>query len=444
VAIGYAAGQSAQGQGTVAIGSTAGQSNQGSSATAIGDASGLDNQGVTAVAVGNRAGRNSQGVAAVAVGDFAGNSLQGISAVAIGDEAGRYSQVSYAVAVGNGAATFNQSTASVAMGNLAGYSNQGAGSVSIGNIAGYSAQGSVAVAIGQAAGAFGQNAYSVSIGWSAGRSGQALNSVAIGEQAGESGQRTFAVAIGANAGQTSQGAGSICIGTYAGSSGFANTVVINAAGAPLASDRASACFIKPIRGLAQATAQTVLYNNTTGELTFGSPTSDVRLKSNIVVADLNICYDVIKSLELKRFRFDESVYTNEQCPDRNKLGWIAQEVEQVLPKSLFTVEHELANGYVLNDCRLLEPSQIYASMFGAIKKLITITEQKYTGTGTIETDSFSNVISVTGVSWESPIIQVTPIFNGEVRNLNVSRFDLESNSFTVYGGSGDFFWSVTS
>jgi hypothetical protein len=64
------------------------------------------------------------------------------------------------------------------------------------------------------------------------------------------------------------------------------------------------------------------------------------------------------------------VYTDEQCPDRNKLGWIAQEVEEVLPKSLFTVQHELANGYVLNDCKLLEPSQIYASMFGAMKKLI--------------------------------------------------------------------------
>jgi hypothetical protein len=197
--------------------------------------------------------------------------------------------------------------------------------------------------------------------------------------------------------------------------------------------------------LAQATAQTVLYNNSTGELTYGTPTSDVRLKSNIELADLNICYDVVKTLALKRFRFDESVYTDEQCPDRNKLGWIAQEVEEVLPKSLFTVEHELANGYVLNDCRLLEPSQIYASTFGAVKKLIQKSEEtrSLSGTGTIATGALSNVISVSGVSWASPTIQVTPIFGGEVRSLNVGLFDAESNCFTVYGSPGDFFWSVT-
>jgi hypothetical protein len=154
----------------------------------------------------------------------------------------------------------------------------------------------------------------------------------------------------------------------------------------------------------------------------------------------------VKTLALKRFRFDESVYTDEQCPDRNKLGWIAQEVEEVLPKSLFTVEHELANGYVLNDCRLLEPSQIYASTFGAVKKLIQKSEEtrSLSGTGTIATGALSNVISVSGVSWASPTIQVTPIFGGEVRSLNVGLFDAESNCFTVYGSPGDFFWSVTS
>jgi hypothetical protein len=72
--------------------------------------------------------------------------------------------------------------------------------------------------------------------------------------------------------------------------------------------------------------------------------------------------------------------------------------------------------------------------------------KKFTGKGTIPTGSLSNVVSVSGVSWNSPVIQVTPIFsiNTGVRNLNVSLFDSSSNSFTVYGGPGDFFWSVTS
>jgi ribosome recycling factor len=83
-------------------------------------------------------------------------------------------------------------------------------------------------------------------------------------------------------------------------------------------------------------------------------------------------------------------------------------------------------------------------MFGALKKLITVTEQRFTGTGTIETGTLSAVISVSGVSWATPIVQVTPIMNGELRNLNVSLFDSNSNSFTVYGNPGDFFWSITS
>jgi hypothetical protein len=106
---------------------------------------------------------------------------------------------------------------------------------------------------------------------------------------------------------------------------------------------------------------------------------------------------------------------------------------------------QIVNGEEIEDCLGLSVDQIYASMYGAVKKLIEKSEEKhsFSGTGTIETGSLSNVISVSGVSWDLPILQVTPIFNGEVRNLNVSTFDRTSNSFTVYGGPGDFFWTVT-
>jgi hypothetical protein len=129
-----------------------------------------------------------------------------------------------------------------------------------------------------------------------------------------------------------------------------------------------------------------------------------------------------------------------------RLGWLAQEVQNAFPKSLVYIPQTLEGDCEMSDCMALNPDQIYACVYGATKKLIEKSEEKNlsSGTGTIETGSFSNVISVSGVSWEYPVIQVTPIFNGEVRNINVSLFDKTSNSFTVYGGPGDFFWTVTS
>jgi len=48
------------------------------------------------------------------------------------------------------------------------------------------------------------------------------------------------------------------------------------------------------------------------------------------------------------------------------IGWIAQEVEEVIPKAVNTVDEK----YGLTDVKFLNADQIYASMFGAIQKLI--------------------------------------------------------------------------
>lgn len=230
----------------------------------------------------------------------------------------------------------------------------------------------------------------------------------------------------------------------AGAAGqFANTIILNASGAALNGASVSSCYIKPIRSSGVLVAQLPLYyDNAGGELTYGVPTSDQRLKSNIVSANLDICYNVIKNLKLKRFRFDEDIYSDKQCIDRNRLGWIAQEVEQVLPKSIAITEYELANGTVINDCMMLDPAQIYAAMYGAVQKIIKTIEYTQTGTGTIIPDSSSTAVTVSGITGSSTI-QITPIFNGTLRNLNVSLFDSTSNCFTVYGEPGDFFWTVT-
>jgi hypothetical protein len=390
VAVGFGAGFTNQGSGAVAIGNLPGQ-NQGSSAVAIGTQAGVwqlanaialgynagytpgaGSQGIDSIAIGTYAGYGAtvaQAAGAVAIGYQAGYNVQGGDSVAIGTTAGYDSQTQFATAIGYIAGTTAQGFGATAIGAGAGNTSQGSSAVALGDTAALTNQGASAVSIGDRAGLTSQGANAISIGSWSGSSLQKFGAVAIGTLAGRSNQGSQAIAIGLGAGSLNQPNSSICIG-FNSNTATSNSICITGTGAFSPVPANTGFYVKPIRSLGQLTAQTVMYNNSTGELTYGTPSSDVRLKSNIVLADLNICYDVIKSLELKRFRFGESVYTDEQCPDRNKLGWIAQEVEEVLPKSILTVQHELANGYVMNDCKLLEPSQIYASMFGAMKKLI--------------------------------------------------------------------------
>jgi len=133
--------------------------------------------------------------------------------------------------------------------------------------------------------------------------------------------------------------------------------------------------------------------------------SDERIKENIELADLDLCYDAVKNIPLKRFKWRDEVYSEEQVADRHKLGWIAQDVESVYPKAVNIhefrynqvynetiipaveeeldedgnviteaqeerTEKELVSEDVIEDCRNLNADQIYAAMFGAIQKLI--------------------------------------------------------------------------
>jgi hypothetical protein len=138
--------------------------------------------------------------------------------------------------------------------------------------------------------------------------------------------------------------------------------------------------------------------------------SDERIKEDIELADLDLCYEAIKAIPLKRYKWRDEIYTTEQVTDRRKLGWIAQDVETVFPKAVGThefkynqvfeetiipaVEEELdADGNVITpaqperteqgdlisedvieDCRNLNSDQIYAAMYGAVQKLMAKVE----------------------------------------------------------------------
>ena len=99
--------------------------------------------------------------------------------------------------------------------------------------------------------------------------------------------------------------------------------------------------------------------------------SDVRLKTDITDADLNICYDNMKKLKLRRWKWRNDEIPELMKIDKHQLGWIAQELEEISPNSVSTM-----GMYGIEDCKHIETIQIQSFMYGTIQKLMNITEQQ--------------------------------------------------------------------
>jgi hypothetical protein len=138
-------------------------------------------------------------------------------------------------------------------------------------------------------------------------------------------------------------------------------------------------------GLTNPTYQLQLTNDSAAKPTSATWTvsSDQRLKQDITLADTQRCMEIIKAVPLKRYTWRPEVYTEAQVKDRSKLGWIAQDVEQVFPKAVgqqrFVYDQQwsttetgktLVSEKVVEDCRDLNVDQMYAVMYGAISRLI--------------------------------------------------------------------------
>ena len=117
--------------------------------------------------------------------------------------------------------------------------------------------------------------------------------------------------------------------------------------------------------------QLELQQNSAGKPSSGSWTisSDARLKENIELANLDICFDIVKNLPLKKFKWKDEVYTKEQVPDRNMIGFIADDVELFFKKA---VTKRAIHG--LEDCRDLDENLIFKAHYGATQQLIKLVE----------------------------------------------------------------------
>ena len=97
--------------------------------------------------------------------------------------------------------------------------------------------------------------------------------------------------------------------------------------------------------------------------------SDARLKEDIIPADIDICYNNVKQLPLKYYKWRDEIVEELHMDDIHKVGWIAQEVEEIYPNA---VKKKEMMG--ISDCRVFNPDQIYASLYGAVQKLMQIAE----------------------------------------------------------------------
>jgi hypothetical protein len=94
-------------------------------------------------------------------------------------------------------------------------------------------------------------------------------------------------------------------------------------------------------------------------------TSDSNIKENISSADLLISYSNIKQLPLRRFTYIPS-YSSSKV-DKTQLGFIAQEVYNLYPKSIYSTFDQVLH---------LNFDQIFLSHYGATQQLISTVEQQ--------------------------------------------------------------------
>jgi hypothetical protein len=112
----------------------------------------------------------------------------------------------------------------------------------------------------------------------------------------------------------------------------------------------------------------------TGDISAFASTSDIRLKENIIV--LPSALNIIKMLNPVTFTWKHDIY-NEMYRGKEDVGFIAQEVEQVIPKAVgeFTIEnntykkirHERILPYVVKSVQELEQENV--SMKNTITEL---------------------------------------------------------------------------
>jgi hypothetical protein len=96
--------------------------------------------------------------------------------------------------------------------------------------------------------------------------------------------------------------------------------------------------------------------------------SDRRIKEGIERACYEECYRNMGRLELRRFRYKDGY--NVVNKDREQLGFIAQEVRDIFPKSISVREYKGLGGISIADMLSIDITQINYTLYGAVRRLM--------------------------------------------------------------------------
>jgi hypothetical protein len=107
----------------------------------------------------------------------------------------------------------------------------------------------------------------------------------------------------------------------------------------------------------------------TGDITGFGNLSDIRLKKNIIDIDLDLSLSKIKSLRPVTFDWKDDIF-NESKRNKNDIGFIAQELEQVIPQAISDTSHE-STSY-----KSIKFERILPYLVGSIQKLENIIDKQ--------------------------------------------------------------------
>jgi hypothetical protein len=121
--------------------------------------------------------------------------------------------------------------------------------------------------------------------------------------------------------------------------------------------------------IASPTLNLQLQNDSAGKPTTNTWTivSDNRIKKNIVLADLDRCYEIVKGLPLKYYEWNYPEEAGIENKDKHSLGFIAQDVEAVFPNAITTSEEDV---WGIPNLKMLNTDQIIKVSHGALQKLM--------------------------------------------------------------------------
>lgn len=94
--------------------------------------------------------------------------------------------------------------------------------------------------------------------------------------------------------------------------------------------------------------------------------SDERIKENIEDANLDICYNDIKNIKLRRFKWSDKYIQKYNVKDKTNLGFIAQEIEKINKSAVNTCENK---DFGIKDFKTINKDQLMMSLFGTVQKI---------------------------------------------------------------------------